>query len=94
VPAQVRAPNTQWGVKFNAERLALGLVTPGTQTLHHVAPGAGAGGVGIENSPPAKHFVTFAGMIETSAAETMNRLASTLDLKRPVGVSIYAIQSR
>ena len=38
---------------------------PGPAALHHIAPGAGAGGVGIENSPPAQHFVTFAGLLET-----------------------------
>lgn len=94
VPAQVRAANTRWGVKFNAERLALGLITPGVPTHHHIAPGAGAGGVGIENSPPAQHFVTFAGYLDASAEETMDRLDSTLDLKRPVSVRVHALQVR
>jgi len=94
VPAQVRAANTHWGAKFNADRLALGLVTPGVPTQHLVAPGAGAGGVGIESSPPAQHFVTFAGYLEASVEETMNRLDSTLDLKRPVSVRVHALQER
>jgi hypothetical protein len=94
VPAQVEAPNTYWGMKYNAEKMALGIITPETAALHHVAPGAGAGGVGIESSPAAQHFVTFAGVIETAPAETMNRLQTTLDLKRPVAVRLYALQAR
>ena len=94
VPAQVKAPDTWWGVKFNAGKLALGLITPGTAAFHHVAPGAGAGGVGIENSPPAQHFVTFAGVLEVAPDETMNRLQSTLGLQRPVSVRLHALQVR
>jgi hypothetical protein len=94
VSAQVKAPNTFWGMKYNSEKLAVGLATPGVTALHVIAPGAGAGGAGIENSPPARHFVTFAGVLATSAAETMNRLQTTLDLKHPVEVRLYSIQSQ
>ena len=94
VPAQVKVPRTAWGIKYNAAKLALGLITPETSALHLVAPGAGAGGVGIENSPPATHFVTFAGVLEVSPAETMNRLQSTLDLKRPVTVGCTHSRTR
>lgn len=94
VPAQVKAANVFWGLKHNPDRLALGLVTPETRAFHHLAPGAGAGGAGIESSPPAGHFITFAGVLEQSPAETMNRLQATLDLKRPVGVRIGALQNR
>ena len=94
VPAQVKAPGTLWGLKYNADGLALGLITPGTRAFHHVAPGAGAGGVGIENSPPASHFVTFAGVLEGAPAETMDHLQTTLDLTRPVEVILYAPQNR
>jgi hypothetical protein len=94
VPAQVKAPNTFWGMKFNADQLAVGLVTPGVAALHVVAPGAGAGGVGIEGSAPARNLVTFAGLLDNSPAETMNRLQTTLDLTRPIEVRLYAIQSR
>jgi hypothetical protein len=61
--------------------------------IHCVAPGSGAGGVGIENSPPAQHFVTFGGILVASPAETMNRLRSTLDLKRPASIQVHALQS-
>jgi hypothetical protein len=94
VPAQVKAPNTLWGMKYNADQVAVGLITPGAAGLHVVAPGAGAGGVGIEGSSPTRHFVTFAGGLTASAAETMNRLQTTLDLTRPVEVRLYAIQGR
>ncbi len=94
VPAQVKAPNTYWGVKYNADRLALGLVTPETAASHVIAPGAGAGGVGIENSPPVRHLVTYAGRLVTAPAETMNRLRKTLDLEQAIEVRLYAAQTR
>jgi hypothetical protein len=94
VPAQVEAPNTYWGIKFNDDKLALGLITPETPALHHVAPGSGAGGVGIESSPPAQHFITFAGILQSAPAEVMNRLQQTLDLKRPVSVRVYGWESK
>ena len=94
VPAQVKAQNVFWGIKHNPERLALGLVTPEAATFHHIAPGSGAGGVGIESSLPARHFVTYAGVLDASPAATMNRLQSTLDLKRSVEVMLYAVQAR
>jgi hypothetical protein len=94
VSAQVTAQNTWWSIKFNRDKLALGLITPETAASHRIGPGAGAGGVGIENSPPAQHIVTFAGILETSPAETMNRLRAALDLKRPVRVSVSALQAR
>jgi hexosaminidase len=94
VPAQVKAANAYWGIKHNPDRWALGLVTPETATLYVIAPGAGAGGVGVEGAPPALHFVTFAGLLSASPADTMNRLRTTLDLNHPVGVALYSIQAR
>jgi hexosaminidase len=94
LPAQVKASNTYWGIKHNPDRLALGLVTPETASLYVIAPGAGAGGVGIEGSTPAQHFVTFAGLLTAPPAETMNRLQATLDLKRPAGVRLHKLQAR
>ncbi len=94
VPAQVKAPKTFWGLKYNPNGLALGLITPETPALHVVAPGAGAGGVGIESSPPAQHLVTFAGSLEAAPAETMERLRRTLDLRHPPQVRCHAFQTR
>jgi hypothetical protein len=94
VAAQVKAPDTYWAVKYNAERLALGLVTPETAASYVIAPGAGAGGVGIENSPPVRHLVTYAGRLTAAAGETMDRLQGTLDLDHPIEVRLYAAQTR
>jgi hexosaminidase len=94
VPAQVKAPNTYWGIKYNPDRWALGLASPETATLHVIAPGAGAGGVGVEGTPPALHFVTFAGLLTAPPADTMNRLQTTLDLKHPVEVRLHSVQAR
>ncbi len=94
VPAQVKAPNTYWGIKYNPGLLALGLVTPETATLHVVAPGAGAGGVGIEGSASAQHFVTFGGVLSAPPAEIMNLLKNTLDLKHPPEIRLHSVQAR
>ncbi len=62
--APVKASGVQWVVKFHHEGLAqvaLGLVAPDQPGSFCVAPGAGAGGVGIESPPPISHFVTFGG---------------------------------
>jgi hypothetical protein len=92
VPAQVEAAGTFWGIKFNREKLALGMCTPEAAAMHHVAPGSGAGGVGIEQSPPASHFVTFAGLLEAEPGETMSRLRQTLDLKNQPEVILHAAE--
>ncbi len=92
VPAQVEAAGTFWGIKFNREKLALGMCTPEAAAMHHVAPGSGAGGVGIEQSPPASHFVTFAGLLEAEPGETMSRLRQTLDLKSQPEVILHAAE--
>ena len=94
VSAQVKAPNTYWGLKHRPDQLALGLLTPETPARHLVAPGAGAGGVGIEGSPPALHFVTFAGRLAEPPARAMDRLQVTLDLKHPVEVRAWSLQRR
>jgi hypothetical protein len=91
---QVKARGVQWGVKYNQERLALGLTTPEVAASFVIAPGAGSGGVGIENSPLASHFVTYAGQPEAEPAETMNRLRQTLDFQNQPQVTRYAVQER
>lgn len=92
--AQIRAANTYWGIKFNAGKLALGLMTPETPALHQVAPGADAGGVGIEGSAPAGHFVTFGGVLQAEPAETMRRLQETLDFRNQPEVLLGALEAR
>jgi len=94
VPAQVKASAVCWSMKYNATGLALGLVTPETAASHVIAPGAGAGGVGIENSPPARHLVTYGGLLPGAPGETMDRLQHTLDLDHPIEVRVSALQPR
>lgn len=94
VPAQVKAPGSVYGIKFTPEHLALGMATPGKPAFHHVAPGAGAGGVGIERSDPASHFVVYGGLLAGSPAETMERLARTLDLSGQPEIVLYGIQEK
>jgi hypothetical protein len=94
VSAQVKVPGVFWGIKVNKERLALGIVTPEVAAFHHLAPGTGAGGVGIEQSPLVNHFVTFAGQLEGDPAETMNRLKQTLDFRSPPEVIVYAAEQK
>lgn len=91
---QVHADAVFWGIKYNDEKLALGLVTPEVAARHVIGPGSGAGGVGIERSTPAGHFVTFAGVLSDTPAVVMNRLQQTLDLRRQPAVVVYGMQAR
>jgi hypothetical protein len=50
--------------------------------------------VGIERSPLSSHFVTYAGLLDTEPAQTMNRLRHTLNFKNQPQVVLYAIQAR
>jgi len=94
IPSQVKAGGVRWAVKFSDEELALGMTTPESAANFVVAPGDNAGGVGIEASPRADHFVTFAGQLEHTPAETMTRLQQTLDFKNQPVVVVYAVQGR
>jgi hypothetical protein len=94
VPGQVKTAGATWGIKWNAERVALGLITPDAPARHVVAPGSGAGGVGIEGSTPAAHFVTFGGLLDAEPRETMERLRQTLNFRNPPRISVGSIQVR
>ena len=94
VPAQVKAGGVRWAIKFNQQKLALGMTTPEVAANFVVGPGATAGGVGIEASPPAAHFVTFAGLLEQEPAETMKRLFRTLDFKNQPTVVLHGLEAR
>jgi len=90
----VKAGGAYWGVKFIPGKWALGMATPETATRHVVAPGAAAGGVGIEGGRGASHFVIYAGTLEGNPAELMNRLARTLDFRNQPQITLHAIQAR
>ncbi|MCP4784692.1 MAG: family 20 glycosylhydrolase [Fuerstiella sp.] len=94
VPAQVKQNNAFWSVKFNPDGLALGIATPEVASSHVLAPGGGAGGVGIERSALANHFVTYAGLLDAPPRETMTRLQTTLNFKNQPQVVVHAIQRR
>jgi hypothetical protein len=94
VPGQVKANGVHWGVKWSEDGLALGLLTPDTAARHCVAPGAGAGGVGIEGAPLAAHFVTLAGILDTTPRAAMDRLQATLAFRSPPRITVHALQSR
>ena len=89
VRAQVDASGVFWSIKFNPQLLALGLVTPDGATRHQLAPGSGAGGVGAS---PAGHVVTYAGLLQTTPADTMDRLQKTLSFRSPPEVVLHAIE--
>ena len=92
--AQVKAKDVFWGIKFTEKGLALGITTPEVAAFHQVAPGAGAGGVGIEESPAAGHFVTFAGLLPDKPEVVMNRLQQTLDYRNQVKVRLFQLQGK
>jgi len=93
VKAQVKARGAHWGVKFIPGKLALGMVTPEAKAVHVVAPGGGAGGVGIEGGT-ASHFVIYGGALTEKPGDVMNRLQRTLDFRNPPEVTLYQIQAR
>jgi hypothetical protein len=94
VPAQVKADGVQWGIKWNEDHLGFGMATPEVAARFVIAPGAGAGGVGIEGSPAASHFVTFAGRLDAEPGITMQRLAQTLDLRQRVAVVLHGVEEK
>jgi hypothetical protein len=102
VPGQRRADGVRWGAKFHPEGgAALALITPEVDANHRIAPGAGAGGVGIEGSPPARHFVTWAGAFPAEGGDAaarlrakLDRLRASLDSSRPPRVTVFAPERR
>lgn len=57
-------------------------------------PGGNWGGVGIEDSPPLCHFVTFGGVVEDDPAGTLERLNRTLGFSSAPTVRLYALEAR
>jgi hypothetical protein len=95
VKAQVKVRGAHWAAKFHREsELALGLVSPDQPGSFCVAPGGGAGGVGIENSPPISHFVTFGGHLIDEPKMRMESLRQTLALGDQPEVVLYAVESK
>lgn len=94
VQAQVKAGGANWAVKFHRPGLALGLISPDQPGTFCIAPGAGAGGVGIENSPPLSRFITFGGCLDEPPQTRIENLRQTLAQGQQPHVVLYAIQRR
>ncbi len=94
VAGQVKVARANWAIKWNQQKLALGMAAPEVAARFVVGPGAGAGGVGIEGGPPAGHFITFAGVLRQSPDETMQRLQQTLDFTNQPKVVVWKLQEK
>ena len=92
--AQVKRAGITWSAKHRADGLTLALLTPELKARHVVAPGAGAGGVGIEHSSPVTHFVTYGGLVERDVRTRLEVLRNTVSLRTRVGVSVFAVEDR
>jgi hypothetical protein len=89
---QERRANVQWGAKFVPGGVLLALITPEAAATHVVGPGDGMGGVGVEGSPPAAHFVIYGGTCPRSPKETLDQLRAGLDYRNQPSVEVYAVQ--
>ena len=82
-----------WSIKYNDQKLALGLITPEAKTLHAIGPGGIWGGAGTHGSPPA-HVITFAGVLEDEPEVTMKRLQQTLNFNNQPSVTLFDLETR
>lgn len=94
VSAQVKASSAQWAIKFCRDGLALGMVSPDQPGAFCVAPGGGAGGVGIERSPPLGRFITFGDRLAGDPRERMESLRRTLAFADQPTVVVHRLQQR
>ena len=75
------ARGVTWGAKTREDGLLLANITPEVKATHMTGPGDGWGGVGIEHSVSAAHFVTFADKVEGDPAAILNAVQQTLDMR-------------
>jgi len=94
VDSQFSRPKAHWCAKFAKDGPVIGLITPEVATRHVVGPGGGMGGVGIERSTPAAHFVIVGGQTPASPEQTMKRLLETLDYRKQPQLELCAVQKR
>lgn len=92
--AAQRKAQAEWAVKYNDQGLALGLLTPERKHPMAIAPGSGAGGVGVSGAPGVTHAITFGGRLDRPAREVMEQLRQTLTLAQPVGVQCHSVEIR
>jgi hypothetical protein len=87
-------PGTQWGLKRRPDGLTLALITPGVGCTHRVGPGDSMGGVGIEGSGQARHFVTVCDVIPSDPAAFCTTLVKSLDLRNQPSLTVGTVQIR
>ncbi|MBN1441775.1 MAG: family 20 glycosylhydrolase [Planctomycetes bacterium] len=92
--SQVRGDGSRWAMKHRRDGLALGLLAPEGPAGFRVGPGGNWGGVGIEDSPPVFHLVTFGCRLGADPAAEMERLGSMLSRRGRPSVSVHALQPR
>jgi hypothetical protein len=83
----------RWGVKYRADGLTLGLITPGADTDMRIGPGGGWGGVGIEQSAPADWFLTYCDVTE-GTWRTVAALADAMRPETPIRVTVGRVERR
>jgi hexosaminidase len=87
------ASDVLWSAKTRPDGLTLANVTPGVAANHMTGPGGGWGGVGIEGSRPVSLLVTWADRLQGDLAETLNTVATTLDMRNQPRLQVGAPQS-
>jgi hypothetical protein len=83
-----------WSAKTRPDGLTLANVTPGVAANHMTGPGGGWGGVGIESSRPVSLLVTWADRLQGDLAQTLDTVATTLDMRNQPKLSVGQAQSR
>jgi len=94
VSQQVAADGVHWGAKYIPGGLLLAMLTPDDATRHVVGPGSGAGGVGMERTSPASHFVDYCDVPDGAPATVLSGLVEALRLDKLPAVTVYATESR
>ena len=93
IDLQTRGNGSYWGIKSNGAGIALGMTTPEEPSNFVIGPGGGMGGVGVQGAARL-HFATFAGSLDGTPQQTMERLRDTFDLKRQPRVTMYAAEKQ
>jgi hypothetical protein len=80
----------RWGVMTTDGNLAIGLVAPGVNRTEFVL---GPGRISANRAVP-RQLITFAGVLDASAADTMDRLERSLSFVRQPEVTRFAVEAR
>jgi len=88
------ARDATWGAKTRPDGLLLANITPEVKATQMTGPGGGWGGVGIERSAPASHFVILADKVEGDQPALLNAVQSSLDMRHQPRLRIGKVQTR